>query len=259
MADTLAPFPPRQPPPGRQEKHEFRVKQRVPAFRADDTVLEELWRIMRDKCAEAGEPRTSLTFSTTTHASGNGPREEHEHKYERIDDLRRSPDKPDRLREYTLYASTSFLHDDSRSISFNAYRDGASISAKAPDADLVPRRRQRHPDGAPSAYDLVRTDLPTHRTANVRLRRGADRTPADNRCHQGTAARRNDVDLDLGNPSCHHAPAALPRTVLLASRDRDQNARQQRRDTEPPLQAGRPRPRNTEAVNGRRTVTRRPH
>ena len=135
MADTLAPFPPRQPPPGRQEKHEFRVKQRVPAFRADDTVLEELWRIMRDKCAEAGEPRTSLTFSTTTHTSGNGPREEHEHKYERIDDLRRSPDKPDRLREYTLYASTSFLHDDSRSISFNAYRDGASISAKAPDAD----------------------------------------------------------------------------------------------------------------------------
>lgn len=135
MADTLARFPPRQPPPGRQEKHEFTVKQRVPAFRADDSVLEELWRIMRDKCAEAGEPRTSLSFSTTTHASGNGPREEHEHKYERIDDLRRAPDKPDRLREYTLHAATSFLDDDGRSIFFNAYRDGACISAKAPDPD----------------------------------------------------------------------------------------------------------------------------
>ena len=135
MADTLAPFPPPQPPPERQEKHEFTVRQRVPAFRADDSVLEELWRTMRDKCAETGEPRTSLTFSTTTQASGNGPREEHEHKYERIDDLRRSPDKPDRLHEYSLYASTSLLDNDGRSISFNAYRDGATVTAKAPDGE----------------------------------------------------------------------------------------------------------------------------
>ena len=135
MPDTLVPFRPHQPPPERQEKHEFTLKQKVPAFRADDSVLEELWRTMRNKCAEAGEPRTSLTFSTTTRASGNGPREEHEHKYERIDDLRRSLDTPDRLREYHLYASTPFLDDNYRSISFNAYRDSASITARAPDGD----------------------------------------------------------------------------------------------------------------------------
>ena len=120
--------------PQEDDAVKVRLRQPLPAFRIDDAVLERLWRLLEAKCAEAGPPRGSLSVSEKVRVAGRRTPEEHEHKYRKVDELRRTPGGPVMLRDYRLYVSTSW-DSDGRDVSFWASGCGvASVEANAPDA-----------------------------------------------------------------------------------------------------------------------------
>ena len=122
-----------KPAEGRRQKQDITVTEDVEAFRADDVALAEVWRIMEAKCAEAGEPSATLTVYLTL--ARRGTRERHEYEFQSIGDLRRSTNRPDLLREFTLRASSPW-GDDYRRIRLSTNpRFPATAEATASDPE----------------------------------------------------------------------------------------------------------------------------
>lgn len=111
------------------------LKQQVPAFRIDDAVLARLWRALEAKWAGEKPAMSYLTVRETVRAPGRRAPEEHEHKYQDIDELRRASSGPGLLRHYHLTVSS--WGKDGRGVSFGAFGGGsaASVEVNAADAE----------------------------------------------------------------------------------------------------------------------------
>lgn len=111
-----------------------KLREQVPAFRLDDRVLERLWRGVEAKWAGEQPEVNTFTVRERVRVAGRRAREEHQHDYQSVEELRRTPGGPDVLRNYTLAVSSR--GKESREVRFGASGDGdaATVEVNAADA-----------------------------------------------------------------------------------------------------------------------------